>query len=118
MLMLLGIYGLIFEGYNPGAIVKILGKGRDAHYHVLWEGDATPGPAPRWFEPALANPGIDTRTIRIVLDTNRVNGWNEIDAVELVDRRLQRAGLLEDHAAQSREDVDDRHQCILDDSGA
>ena len=42
---------------------------------------------PRWFEPHITIPEYRTSTIRIVLDTNRVAGWNEIDAVELLGDR-------------------------------
>jgi len=51
---------------------------------TLWEGIAVEGASPRWFEPPLARASGPVRTIRVVLDTNRIGGWNEIDAVELV----------------------------------
>jgi hypothetical protein len=41
-------------------------------------------PAPRWFEPLLDRVDFETREIRLIVDTDRVPGWNEIDAVELI----------------------------------
>lgn len=72
----------IRETYNPGAISKVtsLVNGQET---VLWEGTATPGPAPHEFSvPVTGN--VWTRNIVVHLDTARVPGWNEIDAVELV----------------------------------
>jgi hypothetical protein len=80
----------VHETYNPGAVARVESKGADGRWEVLWEGTA-PAPANQsaWFEPRLSA-GTRTRSIRLVLDTNRVAGWNEIDAVELVgDGRRQ-----------------------------
>jgi hypothetical protein len=77
------------ETFNPGAVARI--ETRDgARWVVLWEGVApTTSHQATWFEPRLS-PSGPTRTLRLVLDTNRVQGWNEIDAVELVgDGRRQ-----------------------------
>ena len=74
----------IRETYNPGAVARVEAVAADGAREVLWEGQADKGPAPRWFEPPLRAARERGRTIRIVLDTNRVPGWNEIDAVELV----------------------------------
>lgn len=72
----------IRETYNPGAISKVtsLVNGQET---LLWEGTATPRPAPHEFSvPVTGN--VWTRNIVVHLDTARVPGWNEIDAVELV----------------------------------
>ncbi len=80
----------IRETYNPGAVSRIEAVSADGTRELLWDGTADKSPAPRWFEPSLRSASARVRTIRILLDTNRVQGWNEIDAVELVgDGRRQ-----------------------------
>jgi hypothetical protein len=79
----------VFEPHNPGAVSKVLGKAPSGAWEVLWEGTERPGSAPWTSEIPLAGRSFATATIRIVLDTNRVGGWNEIDAVELVGDGLR-----------------------------
>ncbi|HVG93633.1 MAG TPA: hypothetical protein VND21_04240, partial [Planctomycetota bacterium] len=80
----------IRETFNPGAVVKVLAFEPGRGWDLLWEGWATTGGAPRWFVPPVRRTAYATRTIRLVLDTDHVGGWNEIDAVELVgDGRRQ-----------------------------
>jgi hypothetical protein len=80
----------IRETYNPGAVARIEAVLDGGTRETLWEGRADVAAAPRWFEPALRTASRPVRTIRIVLDTDRVSGWNEIDAVELAgDGRRQ-----------------------------
>ncbi|MFV1958554.1 MAG: hypothetical protein ACC662_03980 [Planctomycetota bacterium] len=74
----------IHETFNPGAVARVEAKRADGGgYEVLWEGTAPTSRAPRWFEPPLLRATGPTRTIRVLLDTDRIPGWNEIDAVEL-----------------------------------
>jgi hypothetical protein len=79
----------VVETHNPGAVAKVLGKAPDGTWDVLWEGTERPGAAPWVSELALGARSYATATIRIVLDTNRVPGWNEVDAVELVGDGLR-----------------------------
>jgi hypothetical protein len=80
----------IRETYNPGAVARVEAVLEGGTRETLWEGRADAAQAPRWFEPALRSASASVRTIRLVLDTNRVQGWNEIDAVELLgDGRRQ-----------------------------
>jgi hypothetical protein len=80
----------IRETYNPGAVARVEAVLEGGTRETLWEGRADAAQAPRWFEPALRSASSSVRTIRLVLDTNRVPGWNEIDAVELLgDGRRQ-----------------------------
>jgi hypothetical protein len=80
----------IRETYNPGAVARVEAVLEDGTKETLWDGRAAVDAAPRWFEPPLKSATSRVRTIRIVLDTDRVPGWNEIDAVELVgDGRRQ-----------------------------
>jgi hypothetical protein len=75
----------IRETYNPGAISKvtaILADGREA---TIWEGEEPPGQAP--IETVFEAPAnLRAKSVKVYLDTARVPGWNEIDAVELVGR--------------------------------
>lgn len=75
----------IHETYNPGAISKVSAMMPDGSESVIWEG--TMNPEEGIIERAVpVPPGIRSDQIRIELDTARVPGWNEIDAVELVGR--------------------------------
>lgn len=74
----------VHETFNAGAVKQVLARQPGARWHVLWQGAAAAASTPRWFEPPVEVAPARTRTIRIVLDTNAVKGWNEIDAVELV----------------------------------
>jgi hypothetical protein len=73
----------IRETFNPGAICKIAAISKDKMEIVLWEGDGNPMPAPvdMVMRPVL---GIKSDRIKIHLDSKRIGGWNEIDAVELI----------------------------------
>ncbi len=74
----------IRETFNPGAISKVTGKVNGQEV-VLWEGTATGGTAPRDFVvPVQGN--LQANAVTVHLDTTRVAGWNEIDAVELVGK--------------------------------
>jgi hypothetical protein len=74
----------IRESFNPGAISKVTAKVGDQEI-VLWEGTATGGRAPRDFViPVTQN--ISAQSVVVYLDSDRVAGWNEIDAIELVGR--------------------------------
>lgn len=74
----------VHETCRSGAIREVVLIFDDGTRDVAWRGAgsrATPGA----FEVALT-PGRPVRGARLVLDTARVAGWNEIDAVELVSR--------------------------------
>jgi hypothetical protein len=74
----------IRESYNPGAISRVTGvvNGQEV---VLWEGTATAGTAPCDFVVPVQSQLV-AQSIVVHLDTARVPGWNEIDAVELVGK--------------------------------
>jgi hypothetical protein len=74
----------IYETLNPGAVSQVLVRAPDGSWEPLWSGEAPVREAPTVFSPALAGVRYATNEVRLVLDTNRVPGWNEIDAVELV----------------------------------
>ena len=73
----------VHETCMPGAIARIQAKAPDGSWETLWEGTSTIQDGPWWFAPPLRRTAYTTKEIRIVVDTDRVEGWNEIDAVEL-----------------------------------
>src|SRR3954468_22658631 len=72
------------ETYNPGAVVRLTGVLPDGRESLIWEGSEPPAQAPvdRSFLPKFGN--VQARSVKIYLDTKKVSGWNEIDAVELI----------------------------------
>lgn len=73
----------IRETLAAGAIAS-LSVETNGSWDVVWEGHADAGDASRWFEPGLRSATGTTRRVRVVVDTDRCAGWEEIDAVELV----------------------------------
>jgi hypothetical protein len=82
----------IQETYNPGAISRVTALMPDGSERTLWSGQTTPPPdGTRDQETSLpVPPGIHSQDIRVYVDTNRVNSWPEIDAVEIVGTSGQR----------------------------
>jgi hypothetical protein len=74
----------IRESYNPGAITKVTTTVNGSEL-VLWEGNSARGKAPRDFVVTVPA-GVQSNSVIVYLDTKRVAGWNEIDAVELIGR--------------------------------
>jgi len=73
------------ETYNPGAISKVAAVLPNGQEQIIWEGVTDPGEAPiEKVFPVSGN--IYAKGVKVYLDTRRVPGWNEIDAVELVGR--------------------------------
>jgi len=73
------------ETHNPGAISKVTAFLANGTELVLWEGTEPPAQAP--VEMSFQVPATTiARTIKVSLDTTRVPGWNEIDAVAIVAR--------------------------------
>ena len=73
----------IRETYNPGAIHKVVALTDDNQESLIWEGQAPPAIAPVEMVVKPSAP-VTSNRIKIHLDSQRVPGWNEIDAVELV----------------------------------
>lgn len=76
---------VIHESYNPGAVSRVLAMMPDGSEQVLWEGvEQVSNPGQKMDSVFDVPPGISSDRLRVELDTKRVAGWNEIDAVELV----------------------------------
>ncbi|MCI0745991.1 MAG: hypothetical protein L0Y58_11345 [Verrucomicrobia subdivision 3 bacterium] len=73
----------IRETYNPGAISKIVAVLPNGQEAPVWEGVEPPGEAPvdTSFRPRS---NVQASSVKVYLDTRRVPGWNEIDAIELI----------------------------------
>lgn len=73
----------IWQNEAPGAIARVTVTVDGAEVEV-WSGvDKPTGPAPVVKAVRLAKP-LRSDTVTVYLDTKRVAGWNEIDAVEVV----------------------------------
>jgi hypothetical protein len=76
----------VYETYNPGALYRVTSVADDGKETEIWAGqDPTPVGAPMGTSEIAAAGNPKTNRIRIYLDSPRVPGWNEIDAVGLVD---------------------------------
>ncbi|MEX0587130.1 MAG: hypothetical protein WD176_10830, partial [Pirellulales bacterium] len=76
---------LVFENLHPGAVSKV--TVRDAERTGLtyvWSSDTRPGGA-RGVSLIPLDVRLKTKSVRLDIDSKRVKGWNEIDAVGLLD---------------------------------
>lgn len=77
------------ETYNPGAVCKVTALAGEAGGQlgevVLWEGQDPTREAPGLFAVPVRGEVV-AKSVKVYLDSPRVPGWNEIDAVELVGK--------------------------------
>ena len=71
----------IHASFNPGAVVRVLGGAAEGELREIWSGT---GPTTPLQTIPLSPPAEITR-IKLELDTSKIPGWNQIDAVALVD---------------------------------
>lgn len=72
----------VYETYNPGAIYKVTGFDQFGNEGTLWEGtDPTAVNSGMGVSTFDVKNGFSTDRIRIYLASDKVPGWNEIDAV-------------------------------------
>jgi hypothetical protein len=77
---------LVYETYNPGAVDRVTGYDASGKEVELWSGaDPTPAGTEKGISVIPVHPDFDLTRIRIYLDSPKVPGWNEIDAVGLLD---------------------------------
>ncbi|KAH8266558.1 hypothetical protein KR018_001417, partial [Drosophila ironensis] len=85
---------VIFETYNPGAVVRIWGYGMTKKWTCLWEAspkDVVRQPAySRRFSPPLKDVSIITKTLRIDFNHTPLNYYTEIDAIMLCGRSIHK----------------------------
>jgi hypothetical protein len=76
----------VHETFNPGAVVKVTAFRLDGEEVVLWTGRSEPPQAEgRRVNTFKIPEPVRTNRIKLYLASNDVPGWNEIDAVALVD---------------------------------
>ncbi|MBI4563471.1 MAG: hypothetical protein HY716_02095 [Planctomycetes bacterium] len=86
----------IHETCGPGAVIRVEAINAGGAWQVLWQGsDPTKGQQIAWFGVPFDPPQFSTRSIKITLDTRLVQGWNQIDAVELVGKTAQESAVSE-----------------------
>ena len=73
----------IFEVNSAGAVVRVETVDEAGTHRTVWQGD-DPTETPGTFEVPFPPTPYRVARVRVVLDTDRRPGWNEIDAVELV----------------------------------
>jgi hypothetical protein len=77
----------IRQTYGPGAIIKVELIDDKGKNHTVWEGIDKTKYDPdkiKYFTASFDKTAYKTKTVKITLATNSVQGWNEIDAVQLV----------------------------------
>ena len=81
----------VHESYNPGAISKVSAVDGNGVEQVMWKGTMPLNRRGRQNVARIEPSGsVRSMRLRIYLDTQRVQGWNEIDAVELIGRNGSR----------------------------
>jgi len=78
----------VYETFNPGALVRVIAYSADKEV-ARWEGvDPTPRDAPngKGISKIRFEKPVTTNRVVLYLDSPKFPGWNEIDAVGLVDK--------------------------------
>lgn len=76
----------IRENFNPGAVSKVEVFDEAGAAQVVWEGIDSTKECPGCFEVDASAVTMAINRVKVYLDTNRVKGWNEIDAVAIVPK--------------------------------
>jgi hypothetical protein len=80
----------VYENCAPGALAKVSVIGEDDVEQVAWVGqDPTPQGAPMGTSKVPVDVDVPTNRVRIYLACDKVPGWNEVDAVGLLDEEGQ-----------------------------
>jgi hypothetical protein len=76
----------IYETYNPGAVSKVSVLTQDGEEVEVWVGkDPSPAGSVMGVSEISFRTDFKTKRVKIYIDSPSVRGWNEIDAVELID---------------------------------
>lgn len=77
----------VVESHNPGAISKVVAVLPDGTESPIWEGnmESSSGDELVSSDFKVGTP-VRAQSVKVYLDTARVPGWNEIDAVQIVGR--------------------------------
>jgi hypothetical protein len=78
---------IVYETYNPGALVQVSAFNSEGDEIVAWEGnDPTPRGKSKGISVIPVKLDFRVQRIRLSIDSPAVPGWNEIDAVAVEDR--------------------------------
>jgi hypothetical protein len=78
----------IYETFNPGAVDRVTAFKLDGEEVEIWKGnDPTMAGSGKGISKIPYKAKFKTNRIKIYLDSPGVQGWNEIDAVGLVDKK-------------------------------
>jgi hypothetical protein len=78
---------LVYETYNPGALVRVTAFRLDGEEVELWKGqDPTTPDNEMGVSEIPVKAKFKTNRIKLYIDSKSVPGWNEIDAVGLRDK--------------------------------
>ena len=72
----------IHASFNPGAIVRVLAGPAEGELRQIWSGISPTTP----LQIISLSPPVEITRIKLELDTSKVSGWNQIDAVARVDQ--------------------------------
>lgn len=89
---------VIHETYNPGAVDKVSVFDPDGNEVVVWEGDDPTSPdKDKGISVILVKTKFKVNKVKIYIDSPKVPGWNEIDAVGIrdVDNKIAWASKVE-----------------------
>jgi len=76
----------VYETYNPGALSKVSVFDPDGNEVEVWTGeDPTSTESEMGVSEIKLKTDVETKRVKIYLKSSEVPGWNEIDAVGLVD---------------------------------
>jgi len=78
---------IVHETFNPGAVSRVLAVRADTEEVEVWKGaDPTPVGRGKGVSILPIQAEVATSRIKVFIDSTRVPGWNEIDAVGLIDQ--------------------------------
>ena len=73
----------IIENCAPGAVAEVITIDPRGTRRTVWQGN-DPTTTAGAFDVRISETSYPVAAVRVVIDTNRRRGWNEIDAVEIV----------------------------------
>lgn len=77
----------IRQSFNPGTITKVELIDENGKSHIIWEGNDENEyhkDKIEYFVVSFKKTDFKTKTVRVTIESDRVKGWNEFDAVQLI----------------------------------